>query len=180
MTDTTTPGPVERIGSWLSFVGQSKAGREGMAFALYVSLSLRSVAFAVPSSAIDTDDRVTLVRILLFAVLGLVGAHYLASSISTRLAIDGSEREDRRATLVAMLMAATMVSAVVLLPIVVFGTGALPTSKALLSGLAACVAYRAGRNSGHSRRRAAAYAFGILVLIGGIVLLENGGVQTSG
>src|SRR5262245_53154262 len=82
--------------------------REGVAMALYVSLSLLAVMAALPREVHATGPVVLAIGVALTA-LGLIAAHWLAFRLSTRLTYGELFRAEHAAVLSAQVAAAALV-----------------------------------------------------------------------
>jgi hypothetical protein len=147
--------------------------REGVAMALYVSLSLLAVMVALPNEVHASSSIVVAIGVGVTA-LGLIAAHWLAFRLSTRLTYGELVRVEHAAVLSAQVAAAALVVALAAVPILVLGveTG-LVVAQLLLLGLVAIVAYLAARPADVGRPRALLYALLVVGAAGVVVAIKN-------
>lgn len=130
--------------------------REGVTMALYVSLSQLAVMTALPSQEASTDPKLALT--ILLTSVGLVLAHQVAFRMSSRLVAQGSRLEPMAPRLLrAQLLGGALVTALAVLPVVLFGSSAYNVSIGLLLLFVMVVGYLVARSAPHSRLRSLVY-----------------------
>lgn len=144
--------------------------REAVTMALYISLSLLAVLAAVPSDIIGEPSAVAFTVGL--TSLGLVLAHQVAFRLSTRLLHHGILSPTERRLLGAQLLGGLAVTFVAVLPIVIFGSDALPWTFLLLLAFVAVVGYTAARSVPLGRGRSLLYVAGVIVVALGVLIIK--------
>lgn len=146
--------------------------REGLTMALYVSLSLLAVMLAWPTPPGD-GDRSPALTILLVSV-GLIAAHQVAFRLSSRLFAPGSQLSAAHAQVLwSQLAGGGAVTALAVLPILLFGGSAYPLSLGLLLAFVLAVGYAVARSAPVSRLRALAYVAVIAVAVLAVLALKS-------
>jgi hypothetical protein len=147
--------------------------REGVTMALYISLSLLAVMLALPRDAGPLAAESPATAVFLTAV-GLILAHQLAYRLSARLAHHGRLHATHLDILAAQLAGGLAVTAVAVVPLLLFdGRAGVLLSELVLLAFIAGAAYTAARMVGHSRIRSLAYTGGIVVLALGVLWVKN-------
>lgn len=144
--------------------------REAVTMALYVGLSLLAVLVAVPSS-VHAEGRLVVLTVALASV-GLILAHQIAFRLSARLMYRTKIPGHLAAALGAQWLGGGAVTALAVVPLLIFGAGALDVSMWLLLGMVAIVGYLAVRRSGASRTKSGFYVCGLVIAISAVVLLK--------
>ncbi len=146
--------------------------REGTTMALYISLSLLAVIAAVPNTVRDTRLEVAITMFLTAA--GLLAAHVLAFTISSRLVNGASMAEEGRRLLTAQVVAGLIVVLLATIPTLVFPPAySTYVASTLLVALVAVVGFRAARRSGASLGRALVYVAVVLALAVAVLALKS-------
>lgn len=146
--------------------------REGVTMALYIGLSLLAVLAAVPTTRRDT--RLEVAETMFLTALGLMVAHMLAFSISTRLVSKGRFDEHAKRVLVSQLAGGFLVVALATVPTVVFDPGySMQIAGAVLLAMVAVVGYLAARAAEVSRTRALLYVVLVLLLVAAVLLVKG-------
>jgi FtsH-binding integral membrane protein len=142
--------------------------REAVTMALYLSLSLLAVLLAVPAST--EEDPVALV---ILTALGLLVAHLVAFSISSRLVSEGVFDAESRRVAAAQVAAGLAVVALVTVPMLLFDA---PTSlyvaQALLVLVVVGVGYLAARAARASVLRSVAYVAVVVLAVACVLVLK--------
>lgn len=146
--------------------------REGVTMALYISLSLLAVLAAVPNTVRDTRLEVAVTMFL--TALGLMLAHMLAFSISTRLVSKGQFDQEARRVLLSQIAGGALVVVLATVPTVLFDPAySVQIAGAVLLASVLVVGYLAARAADVSRSRALLYVLTILVLVAGVLLVKS-------
>ena len=146
--------------------------REGFTMALYISLSLIAVMAALPAP--HEQSRLALSLTLLLASVGLVLAHQIAFRLSSRLVQPGSTIEAAGMRLLtAQIIGGAAVTAIAVLPVLVFGSAAYWVSGLLLLLFVLGVGYLVARTKPVSRLRALLYVGFIAVLVIGVLVVKT-------
>ncbi len=136
--------------------------------ALYLSLSLLAVLLAVPAST-DEDP----VALVILTALGLLVAHLVAFSISSRLVSEGVFDAESRRVAAAQVAAGLAVVALVTVPMLLFDA---PTSlyvaQALLVLVVVGVGYLAARAARASVLRSVAYVAVVVLAVACVLVLK--------
>ena len=136
--------------------------------ALYLSLSLLAVLLAVPAST-DEDP----VALVVLTALGLLVAHLVAFSISSRLVSEGVFDAESRRVAAAQVAAGLAVVALVTVPMLLFDA---PTSlyvaQALLVLVVVGVGYLAARAARASVLRSVAYVAVVVLAVACVLVLK--------
>jgi hypothetical protein len=139
--------------------------REAVTMALYISLSLLAVMVALPPDVTPAASSEPAVM-LLFTSIGLLVAHQLAFRLSARLAHHGHLAAHHLELLAAQLVGGLAVTAVAVVPVLVFGvTPGVIIAELLLLAFIAVVGYVAARMIPVSRGRALVYVAGVVGLV---------------
>ena len=142
--------------------------REAVTMALYLSLSLLAVLLAVPAST-DEDP----VALVVLTALGLLVAHLVAFSISSRLVSEGVFDAESRRVAAAQVAAGLAVVALVTVPMLLFDA---PTSlyvaQALLVLVVVGVGYLAARAARASVLRSVAYVAVVVLAVACVLVLK--------
>ena len=144
--------------------------REAVTMALYISLSLLAVLAAVPSEIIGQRSAVAFTVGL--TSIGLVLAHQVAFRLSTRLLHHGHLSPEARRLLGAQLLGGLTVTVVAVLPIVLFGSDALPWTFLLLLTFVAIVGYLAARSVPLGRLKSALYVAGVVLVALAVLIVK--------
>jgi hypothetical protein len=144
--------------------------RETVTMALYVSLSQLAFLTALPNSAQQSD---TLAWTVALTSVGLVLAHQVAFKISSRLVAVGSLEPQAPQLLMAQLAGGAFVTALAVVPIVLFGPGALPLATGLLLAFVAVVGYLAARSVPVSRPRAITYVVFVVLAVLAVLAVKS-------
>ena len=145
--------------------------REAVTMALYISLSLLAVLTALPTSMEAAAPNVALTVGL--TAIGLVLAHQVAFRMSTRLVSHGRIDPGASRLLGAQLLGGAAVTVVAVLPLVVFGSDAMPVSFALLLSFVGVVGYVAARSVPMSRAKALGYVAMVVVVVAGVLAVKS-------
>lgn len=149
-------------------VTQRETVREGVTMALYLSLSLLAVLLAVPTTT--QEDPVALVTL---SALGLLGAHLIAFTISSRLVSEGVFDAESRRVATAQVAAGLAIVILVTIPMLLFDA---PTSlyvaEALLLLVVVGVGYLAARAAKASVLRSVIYLAVVLIVVAGVLVLK--------
>jgi hypothetical protein len=147
--------------------------REGVAMALYVSISLLAVMVALPDEIHATSPGLVAIGVAVTA-LGLIAAHWLAFRLSTRLTYGELVRAEHAAVLSAQVVAAAIVVGLATIPVIVLGVeSGLVVAQILLLAVVAVVAYFAARPGHVGRPRALLYAVLVVGAAGIVVGIKN-------
>ena len=145
--------------------------REGTTMALYISLSQLAVLTALPAGS-GADEN--LWWLILATSIGLVLAHQVAFRMSARLVSDGSRLDkDAPVLLRAQLLGGAAVTALAVLPVLVFGPSALRWSIGLLLAFVMIVGYLVARSTPTSRWRALAYVVFVALVVVGVLVVKT-------
>lgn len=149
-----------------------KVLREGLIMALYVSLSLLAVMVAWPAPIADGDRSAALS--VLFISAGLIAAHQVAFRLSSRLFSPGSELSAGHVRVLwAQLAGGAIVTALAVIPILVFGNHAYPLSMGLLLAFVLAVGYAVARSTPVSRIRALLYVGAVGLGVVGVLAVKS-------
>lgn len=139
--------------------------REGVTMALYVSLSLLAVVLATPTSSSESHGEVA--RTVFLTAIGLLLAHMLAFSVSSRLVSKGQIDAESRHTLGVQATAGFAVAVVATIPLLLLDPPlSARVAELVLLGFVAAVGFTAARQAGVSRGRALIYVAALTVLVG--------------
>jgi hypothetical protein len=145
--------------------------REGVTMALYISLSLLAVMVALDLTGAASASPAAEIFI---TSLGLLVAHQLAFRISTRLAHGGQLASEHLELLGAQLLGGLAVTAVAVLPVLLFeGNAGILVAELLLIAFIAVVGYSAARMVPLGRGRALLYTTGVVALALVTVWIKN-------
>lgn len=147
--------------------------REGVTMALYISLSLLAVMVALPPD-VSPSASASPATVILLTAIGLLVAHWLAFRISARLAHRGKVTSEHLQLLAAQLVGGLAVTAVAVVPVVIFdaSTGVL-VAELLLVAFIAVVGYLAARGVPVSHGRAFVYMTGVVALALAVIWIKN-------
>ncbi len=146
--------------------------REGVTMALYISLSLLAVLAAVPTTIRDTRWEVAATMFL--TALGLMLAHMLAFSISTRLVSKGMFDAEAKRVLLSQVSGGAVVVLLATVPTVVFDPSySVQVAGGVLLAFVLVVGYLAARAADVSRTRALLYVITVLVLVAGVLIVKG-------
>lgn len=146
--------------------------REGLTMALYVSLSLLAVMAALPTSQVEESSNLALTIVL--TSIGLVFAHQVAFRLSSRVyAPDSTLSPIAGRILTAQLAGGALITALAVVPILLFGPGAFRVSGLLLLLFVLVVGYYAARSAPHTRARSLAYVAGVAAIVGLVLLVKS-------
>lgn len=138
--------------------------REAVTMALYLSLSLLAVLLAVPTTV--QEDPVALV---VLTAVGLLVAHLLAFTISSRLVSEGVLDAESRRIAAAQILSGLGVVVLVTIPMLLFDA---PTSlyvaEALLLLVVVAVGYLAAKAARASTLRSVVY---VAVVVGSVLVV---------
>jgi hypothetical protein len=145
--------------------------REAVTMALYLSLSLLAVLLAVPTSTATVEgDPVGLVFL---TAVGLLVAHLLAFSISSRLVSRGVLDAQARLIAFAQIVGGLVVVALVTLPLLLFDAPmSLRIAQGLMLALVALVGFLAARQADVSMVRALVYVAAVVASVVIVLLLK--------
>lgn len=143
--------------------------REATTMAVYVSLSLLAVLAALPIEARHT--RVITVGL---TGVGLLLAHWLASTITSNFSLSQLKTAEGLKVLSAQVAGGLAVTVVAVVPLLVFPTvSGVWISAGLLVALVCAVSYYAARANHRSRGASLLYVLAIVVIATGIVILKT-------
>lgn len=146
--------------------------REGITMALYISLSQVAVMAALPTNRAAESS--TLALTIALTSVGLVLAHQIAFRMSSRLIAEGSRLEPIAPRILrAQLIGGGFVTLLAVLPVLVFGPGALWLSEALLLLFIMVVGYLVARSAPMSRLRSLLYVGGVAIVVVGVLVIKN-------
>lgn len=146
--------------------------REGTTMALYISLSLLAVIAVSPDNGRDT--RVEVATTMFVTAAGLLAAHVLAFTISSRLVNGTSLGPEARRVLWAQIVAGLLVVLLATIPTLIFDPAySLHLASGLLVLLVAVVGFRAAVHSGASTARALGYVAIILMLAMAVLAIKT-------
>ena len=146
--------------------------REGFTMALYISLSQLAVLTALPSSSVQGSS--TLALTIALTSVGLVLAHQLAFRMSSRLIAEGSRLEPMAPRILrAQLVGGALVTALAVLPVLLFGAEAYRWSIALLLLFVLGVGYLVARSAPTSRPRSLLYVGFVAILVVGVLVVKG-------
>lgn len=146
--------------------------REGVTMALYIGLSLLAVLAAVPTTRRDT--RLEVAETMFLTALGLMVAHMLAFTISTRLVSKGQFDDDAKRVLLSQAAGGFLVIVLATVPTVIFDPSySVQVAGAVLLAMVAVVGYLAARAAEVSRTRALLYVLLVLVLVAAVLLVKG-------
>lgn len=146
--------------------------REGFTMALYISLSQLAVLTALPAASIEAST--TLALTIALTSVGLVLAHQLAFRMSSRLIAEGSRLEPMAPRILrAQLVGGALVTALAVLPVLLFGPEAFRVSIALLLLFVLGVGYLVARSAPTSRLRSLLYVGIVAILVVGVLVVKN-------
>ena len=167
MSEIAFPGALDREQQ-----ERSEVWREGFTMALYISLSQLAVMAALPAKEAMQNDSLALIVAL--TTVGLVLAHQIAFRMSARLVAPGSVLEPLAPRLLrAQLLGGAAVTALAVVPIVVFGPPAYRWSMALLALFVLVVGYLVARSAPHSRTRSLIYVLFVALLMVGVLAVKS-------
>lgn len=139
--------------------------REGVTMALYLSLSLLAVVMAVPTGTLEESPLGTMV----VTAIGLLIAHLLAFSISSRLVSQGVFDAEARRVAAAQIVAGLLLIAVVAVPMILFEPPlSVVLARLVLLAVVMVVAFFAARQAQASMVRSLVYVavvFGVVMLV---------------
>ncbi len=143
--------------------------REFVTMTLYISLSLLAVTLAVPTAG----DGPSAWTVFLTGV-GLVGAHLLAYSMSTRYVNDGVLDAESAKLLGVQAAAGFGVAVLAVLPVLLLPEGAgLELTATILVLIIGVVGFVTARNAGLSRLRSLGYVAVVAVIAAAVLLVKN-------
>jgi hypothetical protein len=146
--------------------------QEGVTMALYISLSLMAVMLALPRN-VEALAQHPAVLVGITAI-GLIVAHLVAFSMSSRLVSEGKVTAHARDLIGAQLLGGLAVTGLAVIPLLVFeGYNAIVASELVLLGLIATVGYRVARVAQLSRFRALLYVGGVVVVALAVLWLKS-------
>ena len=146
--------------------------REGFTMALYISLSQLAVLTALPAASVEGST--TLALTIALTSIGLVLAHQLAFRMSSRLIAEGSRLEPMAPRILrAQLVGGALVTALAVLPVLLFGPGAFRVSIGLLLLFVLGVGYLVARSAPTSRLRSLLYVGFVAILVVGVLVVKN-------
>jgi hypothetical protein len=138
--------------------------------ALYLSLSLLAVLLATPTSGSGEDP----IGPVFLTAVGLLVAHLLAFSISSRLVSRGLFEPEARKVAAGQVLGGLAVVAIAMIPLLVFDAPtSIQVSEALLLALVVCVGYQAARQADVSTMRSVVYVGSVLVTVGLVLFLKS-------
>ena len=162
LTGETDESDRERLEVW----------REGITMALYISLSQLAVMAALPSREASEDDKLALTVAL--TSVGLVLAHQVAFRMSSRLVAPGSTLEPLAPRLLrAQLLGGAAVTALAVVPILIFGPPAYRWSMGLLLLFVMVVGYLVARSAPNSRRRSLLYVAVVALAVVAVLVVKS-------
>lgn len=151
---------------------RTEVWREVITMALYVSLSLLAVMTALPGQEARVDSKLALTVAL--TSVGLVLAHQVAFRMSSRLVDTDSQLAPLALRLLrAQLLGGAAVTALAVLPILLFGPAAYNWSIGLLLLFVMAVGYLVARSGRRSRARSMAYVAVVGVAVIGVLALKS-------
>lgn len=146
--------------------------REGLAMALYISLSLLVIMVALPNDT-EPSTRSVLVVALAVDTLGLLAAHWLAFRLAGRIAYRALLGRDPLQVLGAQVVGGVGAGLVAILPVVLLDPAvALRGAEVVLVGLILVVGVLAARAAGAARNRALLYAGVIDLGAAGVLVVK--------
>ena len=146
--------------------------REGLTMALYISLSQLAVLAALPSDAVTAGS--TLALTIALTSVGLVLAHQVAFRMSSRLIAEGSRLAPVAPRILrAQLAGGALVTLLAVLPVLLFGPGAVRWSALLLLLFVLGVGYLVARSAPMSRARSLLYVAGVAVVVIGVLAVKS-------
>lgn len=144
--------------------------------ALYISISLLAVMLALPRGLESVAEHPA--EVVGLTGIGLIVAHLAAFTMSSRLVSAGTLTTRARDLLGAQLVGGLVVTAIALVPLLIFeGYTAIVVAELLLLALIAAVGYRVARVAQLSRLRAALYLGGVVVIVLAILWLKGLGAH---
>lgn len=148
-----------------------EAVREFVTMALYVSLSLLAVVIATPEMA---ATRSGVAATVFLTALGLLIAHVLAYSVSSRLVSEGRIDAESRLILTMQVAAGLTVAVIATIPVLLADAPLGPQiTEGLLVGIVAVVGYLAVRQRDGSRGRALVYAGAVIAGVAVVLLMKS-------
>ena len=149
--------------------------RAGVEMALYIALSLLGVMVALPL-VMERTETISVATTLLVTAIGLLAAHWLAFSVSSRLETGGILSREALSELAAQVGGGLVAVAIAVVPLLVLPppSGLFAAQLGLLA-LIAGVAYAAARPRAHSRARALAYTAAVVAGAAVVVALHDVG-----
>lgn len=151
---------------------KAEVWREGITMALYVSLSQLAVMTALPAQEASTDSKLALTVAL--TSVGLVFAHQVAFRMSSKLVAPGSRLEPLAPRLLrAQLLGGGAVTALAVLPILLFGPAAYSWSMGLLLLFVMVVGYMVARSAPHGRVRSLLYVMVVAVAVIAVLAVKS-------
>lgn len=146
--------------------------RESVTMALYISLSLLAALAAIPRITWSTRTQVALTVFL--TALGLLAAHIVAYSVSTRLVTQGNLNAEARRVLAAQVGAGLVVAVVAAAPaLLVDSSISLEVAGFLLAAFIAAVAFTAAKQAGGSNGRAVMYTVFVLAFAAIVLWIKH-------
>ena len=165
MSDETVPAHQQELTTEVEVL------RESVTMALYVSLSLIAVLVVLPQSVMDDVGSIALT--ICVTAIGLVFAHQIAFSISTRLVLHGGLGILGSRLLWAQLAGGAVAVVLAVVPAIIFGANAVTASVITLLAFVCIVGYQAARSVPVSRFRALVYVGVIVVLVGVLLIIKS-------
>jgi hypothetical protein len=146
--------------------------REGVTMALYISLSLLAVMAAMPSQ--EASENSSLALLITLTTVGLVFAHQVAFRMSSRLVAPGSKLEPLAPRLLrAQLIGGAAVTALAVVPVLIFGPVAYRWSMGLLLLFVMVVGYLVARSAPYTRTRSLIYVLVVLLVAIAIIAVKS-------
>ena len=165
MSDETVPAHQQELTTEVEVL------RESVTMALYVSLSLIAVLVVLPQSVMDDVGSIALT--ICVTAIGLVFAHQIAFSISTRLVLHGGLGILGSRLLWAQLAGGAVAVVLAVVPAIIFGANAVTASVLTLLAFVCIIGYQAARSVPVSRFRALIYVGVVVVLVAGLLLIKS-------
>jgi hypothetical protein len=146
--------------------------REGITMSLYISLSQLAVISAFPTETAESDF--SLAWAIALTSVGLVMAHQVAFRMSSRLIAANSELHSHAGRiLTAQLIGGAFVTAVALVPALIFGNRAFFISLGALFIYVMAVGYLIARSRPTSQIRSIGYVVSIAIAVVAILFVKN-------
>lgn len=151
---------------------QADIWREGITMSLYISLSQLAVISAFPTDNAESDF--SLAWAIALTSVGLVMAHQVAFRMSSRLIAANSELHAHAGRiLTAQLIGGALVTAIALVPALIFGNSAFFISLGALFVYVMAVGYLIARSRPTSRLRSIGYVVSIAFAVVAILFVKS-------
>ncbi len=143
--------------------------KEALTMALYVAICLLAALTVTTTAAAESH----VWELIWGTTLGLAIAHWFAFQVSARMVAGGAVRAHDARVAIAQLLGAVAVGVLASIPILMFPESVeLDVVVIVLASFLAFVGFVIARTGGAGHGRSIAYAFGLLVIGAGVVVVK--------